>query len=74
MKAKIRNGCLVISLPLEPPRSSASGKTVLIGSSHGTKQSTARLDGKAVCVNVNAFVYPDGPSKGKRDAKERRKR
>ena len=75
MDTKIRNGNLVISLPLEEPRTSASGKTLVVASSRGVRRSTARLNGKIVCVVANAFVYPDAPVEGeKAGAKKRRKR
>jgi hypothetical protein len=59
MDVKIRKGNVVIELPLEEPRRSASGKTQDIASSYGVQRSTARIDGKIVCVIANAFVYSD---------------
>ena len=59
MEAKIRNHNLVIILPLEEPRRSATGKTMVVASSHGVKKTASRVDGKIVCVVANAFVYPD---------------
>ena len=72
MDVKIRKGNVVIELPLEEPRPSASGKTRVIASSYGVQQSTARFDGKIVCVTANAFVYTDS-SKGKKKSEVKRK-
>ena len=58
MEARIRNGNLIITLPLEQPRPSSSKKTLIVASSHGVRRSTARIDGEIVCVTANAFVFP----------------
>jgi hypothetical protein len=42
MDAKIRNGLIVISLPMEDPKRSATGKTLVVGSSKGKRQTTAK--------------------------------
>jgi hypothetical protein len=73
MEAAIKRRNLVITLPLEVPRPSGSGKTLVIASSRGTQRSTARYGGKVVCVNVNAFVYPD-PSPETTASGEKKKR
>jgi hypothetical protein len=57
--AKIDKGNLVITIPLQEPKLSASGKTMVIASTHGTRRTAAQFDGKAVCVSANAFVYPE---------------
>jgi hypothetical protein len=59
---KERN-CIVIELPIEKARPSASGKTKLIGSTHGLVSGEASYSGRSVVVVANAFVYPDQPSK-----------
>ena len=56
MKAEIVNGCLVLTLPLGTPAPSASGKTLVVASSHGNKQTTAQVDGKPIVVGVNAYI------------------
>jgi hypothetical protein len=61
METKIRNGNLVMVLPLEEPKLSASGKTLVIANSRGVRKTTCRLDGEIVCVIANAFVYPSRP-------------
>lgn len=49
---------LVIRLPLQEPTRSASGKTMVVGSSHGGVATTAAIDGKPVKVNVTAWIQP----------------
>ena len=60
MKSRIENGNLVIELPLEKPRLSSTGKTLLVASTRGVKRTTAQFKGKAISVVANAFVFPDG--------------
>jgi hypothetical protein len=51
---------LIIRLSLQKPvRSKSTGKTLVIASTHGTVPTEARLKGKQVSINVNAFVYPN---------------
>jgi hypothetical protein len=57
MKVTIEGGELVIRLPLnQPPVSSASGKTLVVASTRGNRQSEAVIDGRPVVVGVNAYV------------------
>lgn len=59
LTASIENGCLVIRVPLNPrPIPSASGKTMVVATSHGNKQTTVEIDGKPVHVGVNAYIHP----------------
>jgi hypothetical protein len=56
MKAEIVNCCLVLTLPMSTPTPSASGKTLVVASSHGNKATTALVDGKPIIVGVNAYI------------------
>lgn len=56
MKVTIEKNELVIRLDLQTPRPSASGKTLVVASSHGNKATTAQIDGKAVTIGVNAYI------------------
>jgi hypothetical protein len=58
MKVTTRNGRLIINLPIEEPRASASGKTLVVASSRGVRTTDVKIGGNLICVNVNAFVYP----------------
>lgn len=47
---------LVIRLPLQQPTPSASGKTLVVASTRGNKQTEAVIDGKPVTLGVNAYI------------------
>jgi hypothetical protein len=58
LTAAIEDGCLVIRVPMNPtPVRSASGKTLVVASTHGNKQTEVEVDGKPVIVGLNAYVY-----------------
>jgi len=56
VEAKIDGKVLVLRIDLEPPHPSASGKTIVVASSHGSVKTTAMIDGKPVVVGVNAYL------------------
>ncbi len=56
MTATIENGELVIRLPLQSPAPSASGKTLVVASSHGNQPTAAMVEGKPVVIGVNAYI------------------
>jgi len=57
MKAEIKDGNLVLTLPINPtPAPSASGKTLVVASSHGNLTTSVLIDGKPVVVGVNAYI------------------
>ena len=56
MNAKIENGNLVITIPVQKPTPSASGKTMVVASSHGNQATTALVDGKPVIIGLNAYI------------------
>jgi hypothetical protein len=59
LTAAIEDGCLVIRVPLNPtPVRSATGKTLVVASTHGNKQTEVEVGGKPVIVGLNAYVYP----------------
>ena len=49
---------LVITLPLQTATASASGKTMVVASSHGNQPTTLTIGGKIVTIGVNAY-YKD---------------
>jgi hypothetical protein len=59
MNARIEGSNLVITLPLQTPRPSASGKTLVVASSGGnvTVQGAA-VQGKPLTIGVNAYIKP----------------
>lgn len=57
LTAVVEGEYLVIRVPLNPkPVPSASGKTLVVASSHGNKQTEAQIEGKPVIVGVNAYI------------------
>lgn len=58
MKVTIEGNELVIRMPLENPTPSASGKTLVVASSHGNVKTSAVIDGKPVTVGLNAYISP----------------
>ena len=57
LTAKIEGHDLVIRVPLNPtPVSSATGKTLVVASSHGNKQTEAKINGRPIVVGVNAYI------------------
>lgn len=55
--AEIKGGNMVITVHMNPqPVPSASGKTLVVASSHGNQSTTAVVAGKPVIVGVNAYI------------------
>ena len=58
MTATIEGEFLVIRVPLNSkPTPSASGKTLVVATSHGNKQTEIEVQGKPVFVGVNAYIH-----------------
>jgi len=47
---------LCISIPLQRPTPSASGKTLVVATTHGNVQTSAVIDGKPVIIGLNAYI------------------
>jgi len=60
--AKIKNGELVITLPVELTRRSSKGKTIVIATTRGVRLTNARFQGRVVSVAAKAFIYADRES------------
>jgi hypothetical protein len=58
MNVKIKNGKLFIELDLHDAKPSASGKTFGVAGTQGRLQTSATIDGEAVWLIANAFIYP----------------
>jgi len=56
MKVEIQGNDLIITIEMQKPTPSASGKTLVIASSHGNQTTTATIDGKPVVVGLNAYI------------------
>lgn len=56
MKIEVREGNLVITLPLQTPTPSASGKTLVVATTRGNIKTDVLINGKPVTVGVNAYI------------------
>jgi len=56
MKVEIKGNELIITVEMQTPTPSASGKTLVIASSHGNQTTAAIIDGKPVIVGLNAYI------------------
>lgn len=55
--AKIENNELIIRLPMnDKPVRSASGKTLVVASTFGNKETDCVVQGKKVVVGINAYI------------------
>jgi hypothetical protein len=55
--AKIEGDELVLRIPMnDKPERSASGKTLVVASTYGNKETDCIVDGKKVTVGVNAYI------------------
>jgi len=58
VSAKIEGDELVIRLPLyKEARESASGKTLVVASTHGNKTTEAEFNGEKIIIGVNGYIY-----------------
>lgn len=56
MKAEIKDGNLVITMPLQTPSPSASGKTLVVATTHGNMKTDVLIQGKPVTIGLNAYI------------------
>lgn len=54
--AEIVGTNLVITIPMQEPAPSASGKTLVVASTRGNMATTAIVNGKPVTIGVNAYI------------------
>jgi hypothetical protein len=54
---RLHENMLVITLKMEKPWESASGKSSLVASTHGVKQTDITVQGQSVHVVASAFFY-----------------
>lgn len=59
MKAEINGGNLILTIPMnDEPTPSASGKTLVVATTHGNQPTTCEVAGKPVIVGCNAYIKP----------------
>ena len=54
--AEIKGKQLVITMDLQEPSPSASGKTLVVASTHGNQATAAVINGQPVILGVNAYI------------------
>jgi hypothetical protein len=58
MKVEIKGGNLIITIPVnKKPVPSGTGKTLIVASSRGNKETEAVVQGQNVVVGLNAYIY-----------------
>lgn len=56
LHAEIKDGKLIVTVDLETPHPSSSGKTLVVASSYGNQATTAIVNGKPVVIGLNAYI------------------
>lgn len=56
MKLEIKGNDLVLTIPMQTPAPSASGKTLIVASSGGNQATTCIVQGQPVIVGFNAYI------------------
>lgn len=56
MTVTVEGNVLHIAIPLQTPTPSASGKTLVVASTHGNLRTTVLVQGKPLTVGLNAFT------------------
>jgi hypothetical protein len=56
MKARIRKGRLVITLPMHDPRPSTSGKSLVVAGTNGVRRSALKVSGQPLFYVASAFI------------------
>jgi hypothetical protein len=57
MKAEIKDGKLIVTIDMQAPTRSASGKTLVVASSRGNQKTDATVQGQAVIIGLNAYIH-----------------
>lgn len=58
MNAIIKDGNIVVTIPMQTPRPSASGKTLVVATTGGNVITNAMVNGKPVTIGLNAYIKP----------------
>ena len=56
MTVEIKGNVLTIKIEMQKPTPSASGKTLVVASSHGNQPTAAQINGKPVIIGLNAYI------------------
>jgi hypothetical protein len=56
VETRIKNGVLIISIPMQEPKLSASQKSLVVATSRGKQRTALKVDGRSIFVIANAFL------------------
>ena len=56
MKVTVKGTTMVIEIEMQQPTPSASGKTLVVASTHGNQKAGVQINGKEVTVGINAYI------------------
>lgn len=57
MEVELEDGFLVIRIPVkDPPVPSSSGKSLVVATSNGNKETELEIDGKKLVIGLNAYL------------------
>ena len=56
LQVEIKDNKLIIEIDLEKPTPSASGKTLVVASTHGNTVTDAEVEGKPLIIGLNAYI------------------
>jgi hypothetical protein len=73
METRIKNGVIIISMPLQEPKLSTSQKPLIIATSRGKRRTALKVDGKSVFVIANALLEVDDAN-GRDSAKPKQRK
>jgi hypothetical protein len=73
LKAKVKNNALILELPLQDPKVSGSGKSVVIVSTKGPKNTGIEFEGQDLYLVANAFVRNTADRGGKTKEKSKKR-
>ena len=59
MKAQIVNGNIVVTIEMQTPAPSASGKTLVVATTRGNVTTEVMVDKKPVTIGLNAYISAD---------------
>jgi hypothetical protein len=58
MKVEVKDNNLVITIPMQKPAPSSSGKTMIVATTGGNQATEATVNGKNITVGLNAYYKP----------------
>lgn len=62
MNVTVKGNVLVIEMPMNVPRPSASGKSLVVASTNGNRVTSATVNGRPITIGLNAYIKP--PAEG----------